>query len=300
LDNGGRQNYQYSSLHYFAASSLALHGLLLTWVILLPPSPEPLPKKQLAAIELALLPESVPKQLSGDRPSNLPHHSTPDNPNNQNITATPQAIAPSTRNTNRPSTVTPSTTTETTSQQPDKTPPQTRPATAPSTSTSTAAPTSTTSTRTTAPATTGSPGKNAAPGTSDQTGTTTQTGGSNNFSTSTKPAPSSQTSTRPVPAPPPKPAPPPSPPPAPAPKPQNVNCVQGCGDRHAQLNGQKGVAGVRIEIDPSGRVVSATITASTGNPNLDRLAITEARKMGFDPRESTTNEFRSVRIPIGS
>ncbi|OKH13398.1 hypothetical protein NIES208_15115 [[Limnothrix rosea] IAM M-220] len=114
------------------------------------------------------------------------------------------------------------------------------------------------------------------------------------------PAPTPQSPSpapQPVPSPKPQPSPPPAPPvPAPAP----INCVQGCGDRRGSLNGQTGVAIVRVEISQSGAVVAANIVSSSGNSALDNKAIAAARQMKFSAHNAANNQSRQVRINLGS
>lgn len=283
-----------SVFFYCVALSLALHGVLLLGFVARLPRSEVPRSEQWGVIEI----EPLPVVLDGDRPS-VVAASSPGSTASDNIPSNMSAPPPTESQPgvgringvhNNPGQPTEAIAPRPTTGQTGKTvtPPSTQPGRVPAPKPSNAPGATTTGTT---PITPPSPGTGTASG-NPPGNHPSGTGRNGNNAGNTG------HSSTPVAPPAPKPVPPPSPPPAPVR--QGLNCVQGCGDRQDQLNGQTGIAFVRLEINPSGQVVSASIATSSGNASLDSKAIAAARQMGFNARESTTNEFRTVKINLGT
>lgn len=78
---------------------------------------------------------------------------------------------------------------------------------------------------------------------------------------------------------------------------EGISCMSNCEPEYpAALEGVEGSAGVKLTIDPNGRVIGAELTAPDNNSGVNRQALLAARQMQFSspPGGSTA----SVRVKI--
>ena len=85
-------------------------------------------------------------------------------------------------------------------------------------------------------------------------------------------------------------------PPSPEPKPnsnEGISCISNCQPEYpAVLSGDEGSAGIKLTIDNSGNVTSATIATANSNNQINRQALLAARQMKFSSSNGSNAEVQ--------